>query len=345
MRANVWKELENYFLILLGTALMAIAIQWIFDRVGLITGGFTGLTIIIRNLTEALLPGGIPLWLTNIVLNIPIFLYSYIRFGKKYIGKTGFATILLSVWLYLIPVIDMSGDDYMLAALFGGAFTGIGMALVLKAGATTGGTDMVAAIIQSHMRHYTVVQVMQVLDAAIVILGLYVFGLRPTLYAVVSIFVSTKISDAFLEGFKTSKAAFIITNRYEEVAERLMDELDRGVTGLHAQGMYTAFLSLGQVLLDEGVLTNTDFEQIIQDYRSKNGMEDEESLIERRKNIQQLFENFFSSTDAALSEKGHMFIELLFNDFIRFIGSDYTPLSVEEVTEASIACCVRRISW
>ena len=64
-------------------------------------------------------------------------------------------------------------------------------------------------------------------------------GLRPTLYAVVSIFVSTKISDAFLEGFKTSKAAFIITNRYEEVAERLMDELDRGVTGLHAQGMYT----------------------------------------------------------------------------------------------------------
>ncbi len=239
MRANVRKELENYFLILLGTALMAIAIQWIFDRVGLITGGFTGLTIIIRNLTEALLPGGIPLWLTNIVLNIPIFLYSYIRFGKNYIGKTGFATILLSVWLYLIPVIDMSGDDYMLAALFGGAFTGIGMALVLKAGATTGGTDMVAAIIQSHMRHYTVVQVMQVLDAAIVILGLYVFGLRPTLYAVVSIFVSTKISDAFLEGFKTSKAAFIITNRYEEVAERLMDELDRGVTGLHAQGMYT----------------------------------------------------------------------------------------------------------
>lgn len=99
----------------------------------------------------------------------------------------------------------MSGDDYMLAALFGGAFTGIGMALVLKAGATTGGTDMVAAIIQSHMRHYTVVQVMQVLDAAIVILGLYVFGLRPTLYAVVSIFVSTKISDAFLRALRLPK--------------------------------------------------------------------------------------------------------------------------------------------
>lgn len=99
----------------------------------------------------------------------------------------------------------MSGDDYMLAALFGGAFTGIGMALVLKAGATTGGTDMVAAIIQSHMRHYTVVQVMQVLDAAIVILGLYVFGLRPTLYAVVSILCRQKYPMPFWRALRLPK--------------------------------------------------------------------------------------------------------------------------------------------
>ena len=157
--------------------------------------------------------------------DISVFLYPV---WKKLYRENG----LCNHFAFGVALSD-TGDRYVRA------FTGIGMALVLKAGATTGGTDMVAAIIQSHMRHYTVVQVMQVLDAAIVILGLYVFGLRPTLYAVVSIFVSTKISDAFLEGFKTSKAAFIITNRYEEVAERLMDELDRGVTGLHAQGMYT----------------------------------------------------------------------------------------------------------
>ena len=134
-RSPVW----DYILMLVGTALIAVSIQCVYDPVSMVTGGFTGLAIIIKDVTGYLIPGGIPLWLTNIVLNIPIFLYSYIRFGKNYIGKTGFATILLSVWLYLIPVIDMSGDDYMLAALFGGAFTGIGMALVLKAGATTGG--------------------------------------------------------------------------------------------------------------------------------------------------------------------------------------------------------------
>ena len=229
----------NYVLILVGTAVMALAIQCIYDRVGLVTGGFTGLTIIIRNITKSVISGGIPLWFANIVLNIPVFIYSYVKFGKKFVGRTLFATIMLSVWLYIIPGVDLSGEDYLLAALFGGVFTGVGMGIVLRAGATTGGTDMVAALIQTKMRHYSVVQIMQVMDAAIVIAGLYVFGLRSTLYAVVSIFVSTKVSDGFLEGFKNSKAALIITNHYKEVAARVMDELGRGVTGMDAKGMYT----------------------------------------------------------------------------------------------------------
>ena len=229
----------NYVLILVGTAVMALAIQCIYDRVGLVTGGVTGLTIIIRNITKSVISGGIPLRFANIVLNIPVFIYSYVKFGKKFVGRTLFATIMLSVWLYIIPGVDLSGDDYLLAALFGGVFTGVGMGIVLRAGATTGGTDMVAALIQTKMRHYSVVQIMQVMDAAIVIAGLYVFGLRSTLYAVVSIFVSTKVSDGFLEGFKNSKAALIITNHYKEVAARVMDELGRGVTGMDAKGMYT----------------------------------------------------------------------------------------------------------
>ena len=239
MSKKVRQAAGNYVLILVGTAVMALAIQCIYDRVGLVTGGFTGLTIVIRSLTKSVVEGGIPLWFTNIVLNIPVFLYSYIKFGRKFVGRTLFATLMLSVWLYIIPGVDLSGDDYLLAALFGGAFTGVGMGLVLRAGATTGGTDMVAALIQSRMRHYSVVQIMQVMDAAIVIAGLYVFGLRSTLYAVVSIFVMTKVRDAFYEGRKNSKAALIITNQHEEVAQRLMDELDRGVTGMDAKGMYT----------------------------------------------------------------------------------------------------------
>lgn len=239
MKQSAGKTIENYVLIFVGTALMAIAIQWMFDRVGLVTGGFTGITIIVRTLTAGLVTGGVPLWLTNFLLNVPLFLYSYVRFGKNYIGKTFFATIMLSVWLYLIPAVDLSGEDYLLASVFGGAFMGVGFGLVFKTGATTGGTDMLAALIQTKMKHYTVVQIMQVLDALIVLAGLYVFGLRPTLYAVVAVFVTTKVSDAFLEGLKSSKAAFVITNHYTEIADRLMNELERGVTGLEAKGMYT----------------------------------------------------------------------------------------------------------
>lgn len=98
---------------------------------------------------------------------------------------------------------------------------------------------MVAALIQLKIRHYNVAQIMQILDGAIVVLGFFVFGLRPSLYAIVAIFVTTKVSDAILEGFKYSKAAYIITDKYEEVAQVLMEELDRGATGLKATGMYT----------------------------------------------------------------------------------------------------------
>lgn len=235
MRSLFW----SYLMIFAGTGVMAVAISCIYDQSGLVTGGFTGIAIVIKTVTEGVVNGGVPLWLTNLMLNVPVFIYAYIRFGKRFVGRTLFGTVMLSVWLYIIPPVNLAENDMLLAALFGGVFCGVGFGLVLRAGATTGGTDMVAALIQPAMRHYSVVQIMQVIDGIIVLVGLYVFGLRPTLYAAVAIFVTTKVSDSFLEGFKSSKAAFIITNRHEEVAECLMVQMDRGVTGLEARGMYT----------------------------------------------------------------------------------------------------------
>ena len=237
---NVYKMKFSYFLlIIVGTAGVAFAVQCMYDPCGLVTGGFSGIAIIIKSLTEHIIPGGVPLWLTNLLLNIPVFIVAYIKMGKRFIGRTLFGTVMLSVWLYILPVIDLAQGDMLLVALFGGVFSGAGMGMVLRANATTGGTDMVAALIQLKIRHYNVAQIMQILDGAIVILGFFVFGLRPSLYAIVAIFVTTKVSDAILEGFKYSKAAYIITDKYEKVAKVLMEELDRGATGLKATGMYT----------------------------------------------------------------------------------------------------------
>lgn len=232
-------KFSYFLLIIVGTAGVAFAVQCMYDPCGLVTGGFSGIAIIIKSLTEHIIPGGVPLWLTNLLLNIPVFIVAYIKMGKRFIGRTLFGTVMLSAWLYILPVIDLAQGDMLLVALFGGVFSGAGMGMVLRANATTGGTDMVAALIQLKIRHYNVAQIMQILDGAIVILGFFVFGLRPSLYAIVAIFVTTKVSDAILEGFKYSKAAYIITDKYEEVAKVLMEELDRGATGLKATGMYT----------------------------------------------------------------------------------------------------------
>lgn len=229
----------DVILILIGTGCLALGIQWFYDPSGFVTGGFSGIAIIIRQLSLEVTEGGVPLWLTNLLLNIPVFLIALKIKGKGFIGKTGFATAMLSFWLYVIPAIDMAQGDLILASLFGGGISGIGMGLVFLAKATTGGTDMVAVLIQHKLRHYSVVLIMELLDGAIVLVGLFVFGLKCGLYAMIAIFIVSKISDALMEGTKYSKAAFIITDQYEQVAQSLMEKLDRGVTGLEAKGMYS----------------------------------------------------------------------------------------------------------
>lgn len=232
-------KMYEYIMIIIGTCILAFGIACFYDPIGLVTGGFTGLAIVIKSVTGMLFEGGIPLWFTNLALNIPVFILAYFLKGPKFIGKSFFGAIMLSVWLYIIPVIDMSSSDYLLAAIFGGAFSGCGIGLVLRTGATTGGTDMVSALVQLKIRHYSIVQILQVIDGIVIMLGLMVFGVRPTMYAIIAVLVTTKVSDTVLEGFNYSKAAYIITNKHELVAQRIMTELDRGVTGLHAKGMYT----------------------------------------------------------------------------------------------------------
>lgn len=232
-------RLYEYLMITIGTCILAFGIACFYDPIGLVTGGFSGLAIVIKHITEGIVPGGIPLWLTNIALNIPVFILSYFLKGSKFIGKTLFGTLMLSAWLAVLPVVDLAESDLMIAALFGGVCAGAGIGFVIRVGATTGGTDMVSALVQLKLRHFSIVQILMVIDAAVVILGLLVFGMRPTLYAIIGIVVQTKVSDLVVEGFNYSKAAYIITNEHEEVAKRIMTELERGVTGLQARGMYT----------------------------------------------------------------------------------------------------------
>ena len=242
------KQFYSYFMITIGAAVLAFGLQCFYDPIGLVTGGFSGLAIIVKEVTENLQEagvmlwfeeGGIPLWFTNLALNIPVFILAFFLKGPKFIGKTLYGALALSAWLYIIPAWDMAQGDLLIAAIFGGVCAGAGIGLVIKVGATTGGTDMVSALVQLKFRHYSIVQILQVIDAAVVILGFTTFGMTPTLYAIIGIIVQTKVADLIVEGTNYSKAAYIISDKHEVVADKILHELDRGLTGLEARGMYT----------------------------------------------------------------------------------------------------------
>ena len=224
---------RDYILILIGASIMGFAIKNIYDPIGLVTGGASGVAIILKK------QFGVPLWLTNTAINIPLFAAAAKLKGWSFIKRTLLATVTLSVSLYVIPEMPFLMDDLFLTALFGGLITGAGAGIVFACQATTGGTDMLAAIIRRWLPHYTLVQILQVLDAAIVLIGAGIFGVTYALYALIAIYAVYKVSDGIIEGMKYSKVAYIISDKSEEIAAAILKELERGVTALDARGMYS----------------------------------------------------------------------------------------------------------
>lgn len=219
--------------IVLGTLLVSAAVRYVYLPANLDTGGVSGLAVVL----EAVF--GLPLWLSNTILNLPLFLLGLHFKGWSFLRRTLAATALMSLELYLLPEAALPHGDLFLAAVFGGLLAGVGMGLVFSAMATTGGTDLLAALLQLRLPHISIPKLVEAADFVIILVGLFVFGLVRGLYALVAVFVTSKVSDWILMGMRTSKAAFIISRRSGEIARRILEEMDRGVTGLDGVGMYT----------------------------------------------------------------------------------------------------------
>ena len=229
----------DYLMIIVGTALMAVAVNSVFDLCGMVTGGFSGIAILAKEWTEDVVPGGIPLWVTNMSMNIPLFFIGMKIGGFGFVKKALIGEICLSFWLAVLPAFDIAGNDLLLAAVYGGVIQGVGIGLVFLGRGTTGGTDMMAALLQLKLRHYSIAQIMQFIDGAVVLVGMYVFGVQKALYAIIAVFLVTKVTDGMIEGLKFSKQAYIITSKPEEISTQIMRNLDRGVTGIRGKGMYS----------------------------------------------------------------------------------------------------------
>ena len=226
--------------IALGVAILALAIVLFFEPYDLVFGGATGLGIIVQAL-GAEFSMDIPLWLTNVVINVPLFIWAGKVKGFSFLRRTGFATALLSVCLYLagfVPPLELNGE-WPLVAVFGGVIAGFGLGLVFKNLATTGGSDLASMIVRHYRKHMSLSRLMLIIDAVVIALGFFVFGPVKALYAIAAVYASSKAIGAVLEGMSYAKAAFVISDKGDEIAAALLAGLKRGGTVMDGHGMYT----------------------------------------------------------------------------------------------------------
>ena len=230
-----WKIIR----IILGTFMMAMAVNFIFEPMNMVMGGVSGLAIVIKELTQGIVKGGFPVWVTNLAANIPIFFLGYFVKGKNYLGYTFFANLCFSFFMLVLPITPIEQKDYFLSAVAGGALTGGGLGLVFAAGYSTGGMDLLGSIIQSRLKSYPVAVILFMLDAVVILTGAVVFGFFTTAYAVISVFISSRIMDEILSGLKLGKQIWIISEEHQKISSAIIQQMGRGVTCMEGKGMYT----------------------------------------------------------------------------------------------------------
>lgn len=247
-RGKFIRGLKEYLWIILGSVITAAAINVFLVPYKIAPGGVTGIATVIYYLTgERLHVGTIML-----ILNVPLFIFGIKYIGRRFIVRTLFSTVFLSAvidlsepftnWFIAQLNLEMptASPDYLLYSIFGGFFMGLGLGLVFKSGATTGGTDLAARIMHHFNPGLTIGKILLFIDAAIILFAAVAFNsFLLALYSILALYICTKIIDIILEGVNFAKAVYIISDFSDVIAVDIMKELDRGVTALNGTGMFT----------------------------------------------------------------------------------------------------------
>lgn len=254
--AQLIPRIRAVLMLIAGSAISALALNVFFIPARLTMGGISGLVSIIYQLTGQgeLLPFGIMV----IMMNIPILIMGWVYIGSGFVWRSIVGTLAYSVvidltepamagWYqeYIRQPFSDGVPDALLFTLFGGILYGIGLGLIFRAGYTTGGTDIIAVLLKRKIKHLSIGQFLLVIDAAIVIFTVFVYrnhdesAVLLAMYSFIAMYLTSKSIDIVLEGFDYTRTAFIISDHSEEIGSRVMDQLQRGVTALHGEGMYT----------------------------------------------------------------------------------------------------------
>lgn len=243
-------------LLLLGSLISALAINLIYVPVRLTMGGATGIAMIIYQV--ALPYFKVPLGLLILALNIPLFILGVKKISRTFawrslIGTVAFSLVidltspLITPWFeaYLNKPLLNGRPDPLLYCVFGGVLFGLGVGIIFRSGFTTGGTDILAIVIKRKYHNFSTGQFLMILDATVVMTSAVIYrnapepGILMAMYSFIAMFLTAKSVDIMLEGFDYTRTAYIISDKSQEISERILHELSRGVTSLAGRGMYT----------------------------------------------------------------------------------------------------------
>ena len=234
IRLIIKKWVGEIILIAVGCIIMAVGTSLFLLPNKLSSGGFAGISTILYYLFN------FPLGTTILILNIPLFIMAFIRVGKEVTFKGIIGTVILSFFIDLFEKIEPLTLDKFLACIYGGICIGIGTAIVLKAHASTGGTDMLSYVIRSYRSHFRTGNLIVIIDTIIVFFNVIVFKeIEIGLYSAIAIYIMGKMIDIVFEGVNFTKSMFIVSNKYKEISKEIGEKLERGSTAIYAKGMYT----------------------------------------------------------------------------------------------------------
>jgi len=235
---NYWSSILDFALIAIGGIFQAIALRLFLVPANLASGGVSGISQLINHYTQW------PIGLMVLIGNVPLFLFGW-RFlgGRRFALRTATAVLVYSLVTDLIPRLHMlpaNGitDDIFLNSLYGAVVSGVGYGLVYRGRGTSGGSDILARVL-NHYRTMPMTQSYLIVDSAVVLAAGFVFGWKQALYAIVVLYVSGIVSETVLEGQGTVRTAMIVTEKAELISERVLEEMERGVTILQGRGAYT----------------------------------------------------------------------------------------------------------
>ncbi len=231
---SVKRCIVDYAFFLLGSALYAFGFDFFIEPNNISPGGLTGIAAIVNYLLY--LPTGIVLFF----LNIPVLLLGLKKLGRKVIIKTLFVITVTSVFIdtFNLFLPDFKGER-LLAAIFGGALSGLGLSLVLLKGATTGGVDIIAVVLKQRFPYLKIGRLVLILDSVVIALAAICYReIESALFAAVTIFISGQIIDTMLYGSDKGRLIFIVTNKGEEVSNAIFKNVNRGITVLESHGAF-----------------------------------------------------------------------------------------------------------